>query len=152
MGSDNHYPEEAPTHYVTVDGFWIDRYAVTNKQFRQFVEETDYVTVAERPLNPEDYPDALPELLVPGSAVFEKKSNPVDLRNPGNWWAYTPGASWRRPQGAGSSLKGLADHPVVHVAYEDAEAYAKWAGQQLPTEAQWEFAARGGLEGAGFGG
>ncbi len=150
MGSDKHYEEEGPTHDVTVTGFWIDRYPVTNKQFRRFVEETGYVTVAERQPSSEDYPDALPELLVPGSAVFEKKSHPVDLSNPGNWWAYTPGACWRRPQGPGSSLKGLANHPVVHIAYEDAEAYVKWAGKQLPTEAQWEFAARGGFDGADF--
>lgn len=146
MGSDAHYPEEAPAHAVTVDGFWMDRYTVTNAQFQRFVEETDYVTVAERPLNPQDYPDALPELLVPGSAVFQQPPHRVDLRNPLNWWAYVPGANWQHPEGPGSSLKGRWKHPVVHVAFEDAEAYATWAGKALPTEAQWERAARGGLE------
>ncbi len=150
MGSDNHYPEEGPTHYVTVDGFWMDKYTVTNKQFRRFVEETGYVTVAERQPSLDDYPDALPELLVPGSAVFQRPRQPVDLRNPGNWWTYTPGACWRQPQGTSSNLRGRADHPVVHVAHEDVEAYAKWACKELPTEAQWEFAARGGLEGKAY--
>src|SRR6266568_8873417 len=148
MGSDHHYPEEGPTHHVTVDGFWMDLYTVTNADFHRFVEATDYVTVAERPLNPQDYPGALPELLVPGSAVFQKPPHRVDLRNPGNWWAYIPGANWQNPEGPKSSLKGRMKHPVVHIAYEDAEAYAAWAGKSLPTEAQWEFAARGGLEGA----
>ncbi len=150
MGSDHHYPEEAPAHMVTVDGFWIDAYAVTNAQFQHFVEETAYVTVAERMPNPQDYPEALPELLVPGSAVFHQPPQRVDLRNPGNWWAYVPGANWQNPEGRGSSLKGRGQHPVVHVAYEDAEAYAAWAGKSLPTEAQWERAARGGLEGAAY--
>jgi len=148
MGSNQHYPEEGPTHHVTVDGFWMDLYTVTNTDFQRFVEATDYVTVAERPLNPQDYPGALPELLVPGSAVFQKPPHRVDLRNPGNWWAYIPGANWQNPEGPKSSLKGRMKHPVVHIAYEDAEAYAAWAGKSLPTEAQWEFAARGGLEGA----
>jgi sulfatase modifying factor 1 len=146
MGSDSHYPEEAPAHDVTVDGFWMDTYTVTNAQFRHFIEETNYVTVAERPPNAQDYPDALPELLVPGSAVFQKPPHRVDLRNPGNWWAYVPGANWQHPEGPGSSLKGRQEHPVVHVAFEDAEAYARWAGKVLPTEAQWERAARAGLE------
>ena len=146
MGSDHHYPEEAPTHQVSVDGFWIDGITVTNKQFRRFVEEASYVTVAERQPSLEDYPDALPELLVPGSAVFQKPSRQVGLGNPGNWWVYVPGANWRHPEGPNSSLRGRADHPVVHVTYEDVEAYATYAGKELPTEAQWEFAARGGLE------
>jgi formylglycine-generating enzyme len=147
MGSNDHYPEEAPTRRVTVTGFWMDKYAVTNKQFQRFVKATKYVTVAERSPNPEDYPGALPELLVPASLVFEQPAYPVDL-NFCNWWNYVPGANWRNPEGPGSSIKGRENYPVVHIAYEDAEAYAKWAGKALPTEAQWEFAARGGLESA----
>jgi formylglycine-generating enzyme required for sulfatase activity len=120
MGSDHHYPEEAPAHLVDVSGFWMDQYTVTNRQFQQFVKESDYVTVAERPLNPRDYPGALPELLVPGSLVFHKPAQRVDLRYVENWWAYVPGANWRHPEGQGSTLIGREDHPVVHVAYEDA--------------------------------
>jgi formylglycine-generating enzyme required for sulfatase activity len=148
MGSDRHYPEEAPTHNVTVGGFWINRYTVTNADFMRFVDATAYVTVAERPANPEDYPGTIQEMLVPSSVVFKKASGPVDLRNRYNWWTYVAGADWRHPQGPQSSIYTLMNHPVVHVAFEDAEAYAKWAGQELPTEAEWEFAARGGLEGA----
>jgi formylglycine-generating enzyme required for sulfatase activity len=150
MGSDHHYPEEAPVHEVAVDGFWMDLYPVTNLEFKRFVEATKYVTLAERPPNPADFPGAPPENLVPGSMVFRKTSGPVDLRDYRNWWAWMPGASWRRPNGPGSSLQGLARHPVVHVAYEDTEAYARWSGKELPTEAEWEFAARGGLDGAAF--
>jgi formylglycine-generating enzyme required for sulfatase activity len=150
MGSDRHYPEEAPAHRVAVDGFWMDRHAVTNKEFRRFVDETGYVTFAEKPANAADYPGAKPELLVPSSVMFRKASGPVDLRNPYNWWTYVAGADWRHPRGPGSSLQGLWDHPVVHVAFEDAEAYARWAGKALPTEAEWEFAARGGLDGAEY--
>lgn len=150
MGSNDHYPEEAPTHQVTVDGFWIDQFAVTNVQFSRFVEETNYVTSAERPPRTEDYPGARPELLVPASIVFSKPAFRVDLKNHYNWWSYVPNANWRRPLGPSSSLKGLAKHPVVHIAYEDAEAYCQWADKELPTEAEWEFAARGGLEGAEF--
>lgn len=146
MGSDHHYPEEAPAHQVTVSGFWMDRFTVTNAQFAHFVEVTGYVTVAERPLNPADYPGALPELLVPGSLVFQKPLRPVHLRDLSQWWDYVPGACWRHPEGPGSSLMGRKDHPVVHVAFEDAEAYAAWAGKTLPTEAEWERAARGGLD------
>lgn len=148
MGSDRHYPEEAPAHHVSVDGFWMDRYPVTNAQFRRFVSATGCVTVAERPLDARLYPDAAPEALVPGSLVFRKTSGPVDLRDYRNWWAFVPGAQWRCPAGPGSSISGKAQYPVVHIAYEDAEAYAAWAGKTLPTEAEWEFAARGGLEGA----
>jgi formylglycine-generating enzyme required for sulfatase activity len=150
MGSDQHYPEEAPVHEVAVDGFWMDRDAVTNLEFKRFVEATRYVTLAERPPNPADFPGAPPENLVPGSMVFQKTKVPVDLRDYRNWWAWMPGASWRHPRGPESSLRGLAQHPVVHVAYEDAEAYARWSRRELPTEAEWEFAARGGLDGATF--
>src|SRR5262245_55151804 len=150
MGSDRHYPEEAPAHKVKVSGFWMSRHAVTNAEFSRFVDETGYVTLAERPANPAAYPGAKPELLVPSSVVFIKTSGPVDLRNPYNWWTYVAGADWRHPRGPGTSIDGLADHPVVHVAFEDAEAYAAWARQSLPTEAEWEFAARGGLEAAEF--
>ena len=150
MGSEEFYPEERPIHEVAVSGFWMDRCAVTNEQFALFVEATGYVTIAERPLNPEEFPGAPVENLVPGSMVFHKTRRPVDLRNYANWWTWTPGASWQHPGGPHSSLKGLEQHPVVHIAYEDAEAYARWVGKELPTEAEWEFAARGGLEGARF--
>jgi formylglycine-generating enzyme len=150
MGSDRHYPEEAPAHKVAVDGFWMDTHAVTNAEFHRFVEATGYVTLAERPANPESYPGAKPEMLVPSSIVFEKTAGPVDLGNRYNWWIYVAGASWLHPRGPGSSLDGLWKHPVVHVALEDVEAYARWLGKELPTEAEWEFAARGGLEGAEF--
>ena len=150
MGSDEHYPEEAPVHRVRVDAFAIDRFAVTNRRFAAFVEETGYVTVAERPLDPADFPGAPAENLQPGSLVFTMTPGPVDLRHLNQWWTWTPGASWRQPEGPRSTLEGRDDHPVVHVAYEDAEAYAAWAGLELPTEAEWELAARGGLDGAAY--
>jgi formylglycine-generating enzyme required for sulfatase activity len=150
MGSDAYYEEEAPVHTVSVDGFWMDRCLVTNRQFDEFVSATGYVTVAERPLDPADFPGAPPESLVPGSMVFTGTPGPVDLRHLSQWWCWTPAASWRHPEGPGSSIRRRPDHPVVHVAYEDAEAYAAWAGKELPTEAEWERAARGGLEGAAF--
>jgi formylglycine-generating enzyme len=150
MGSADHYPEEAPSHTATVQAFWIDRYQVTNRQFAAFVEATGYVTVAERPLDPGDFPGAPAENLMPGSLVFTMTRGPVDLRHLDQWWRWTPGASWRQPEGPGRSNAGREDHPVVHVAYEDAEAFATWASTRLPTEAEWERAARGGLEGASF--
>jgi formylglycine-generating enzyme len=150
MGSDAHYPEEAPAHPVTVGGFWIDRHPVTNHEYAAFVEATGYVTVAERPLDPADFPGAPVENLVPGSLVFTRTRGPVDLRHLSQWWTWTPGAFWRAPEGPGSSLTGREHHPVVHVAFEDAERYAGWAGKALPTEAQWELAARGGLDGASY--
>ena len=150
MGSDRHEPEEAPSHRVAVDGFWIQRHQVTNEQFRDFVDATGYVTVAERPLDPADFPGAPAENLQPGSMVFTPTRGPVDLRDLSQWWRWQPGANWRRPEGPGSNLKRRWDHPVVHVAYEDAVAYADWAGRSLPTEAEWERAARGNLEGAAF--
>jgi formylglycine-generating enzyme len=150
MGSDRHYADERPAHTVEVDGFWMDRYAVTNRQFARFVRETGYVTTAERPPRAEDYPGAAAELLVPGSAVFVQPSGPVDLGDCLSWWSYVPGACWRAPEGPGSDVAGRQEHPVVHVTYDDVAAYAAWAGKAIPTEAEWERAARGGLEGAEF--
>jgi formylglycine-generating enzyme len=150
MGSDAHYAEEAPARPVAVDGFWIDRHQVTNRRFAAFVDDTGYATVAERQLDPAAFPGAPAENLVPGSLVFTRTRGPVDLRHMSQWWAWTPGACWRHPEGPGSSLAGREEHPVVHVAYEDAAAYAAWAGAELPTEAEWELAARGGLDGSAY--
>jgi formylglycine-generating enzyme required for sulfatase activity len=150
MGDDNAYPEEAPAHPVSISGFWIDVFAVTNADFAAFVEATRYLTLAERPLDPSAYPGADPASQVPGSAVFFMPSGRVDMRDVRSRWAYVAGANWRHPEGPGSTIEGREDHPVVHIAFEDAEAYAAWACKALPTEAEWEFAARGGLDGSQF--
>lgn len=150
MGSDAAYPEEGPVRTVEVDGFWIDATPVTNAQFRRFVDATGHVTVAEITPRAEDYPGALPHMLYAGSLAFKKTSGPVDTRDWSQWWEFRKGADWRHPYGPESSLKDLDKHPVVHVAFADALAYAEWAGKSLPTEAEWEYAARGGLDGATF--
>jgi formylglycine-generating enzyme required for sulfatase activity len=150
MGSARHYPEEAPPRVEKVGGFWMDRWPVTNAQFRAFIGATGHVTLAETAPDPAQYPGADPSLLVPASVVFVKPTQRVDLRNHFNWWSYVPGADWRHPYGPESSIDGLDDHPVVHVGFDDAAAYARWAGKELPNEVEWEFAARGGLEGAEY--
>jgi len=150
MGSDHHYPEEAPSHRVCVDGFWIDRTPVTVGQFKQFVSVTGHVTEAEIVPDPKDYPGALQEMLFAGSLVFSPLPHITDLTDWSQWWSFVRGANWRHPYGPGSNIKGLDDHPVVHISYSDAAAYARWAGKDLPTEAEWEFAARGGLDGEEF--
>jgi formylglycine-generating enzyme required for sulfatase activity len=150
MGSDRHYAEEAPVRWVEVDDFWIDTHPVTNREFARFVRDTGWVTVAEQAPDPAQYPGALPDLLAPGSLVFFPTDGPVPLHDIHAWWAYTLGADWRRPTGPDSSLNGLLDHPVVHVAWADVEAYARWSGKDLPTEAEYEYAARGGLDGAEY--
>jgi sulfatase modifying factor 1 len=150
MGSDAHHAEEAPSRRVSVDGFWIGTRSVTNRDYGTFARETGYVTVAERPLDPAAFPGAPAQNLVPGSLVFRRTRGPVDLRRMANWWAWTPGASWRHPEGPGSTVMRRMEHPVVHIAFEDAQAYAEWSGAALPSEAEWELASRGGLDGARY--
>jgi sulfatase modifying factor 1 len=150
MGSNEHYPEEAPAHAVTVSGFWIDRSQVTNAAFRRFVKATGYVTVAERVPDAAMYPGALPEMLVAGSVVFKQPPGRVPMNTHYNWWDWMPSADWRHPEGPGSTLNGRERHPVLHVAWEDINAYAEWAGKAIPTEAEWEYAARGGHDGWPF--
>jgi sulfatase modifying factor 1 len=150
MGSAEFYPDEAPIRRLSVDGFWIDPHQVTNAEFARFVDATGYVTEAEIAPDPSMYPGAHPEDLVPGALVFTMPPGPVHLGDFTQWWRWTHGADWRHPTGPDSSIDGLLDHPVVHVSYGDAAAYCEWAGTALPIEAEWEFAARGGLDGARF--
>jgi formylglycine-generating enzyme required for sulfatase activity len=150
MGSNDHYPEESPVRDVSVSGFWMDEHPVTNLEFTRFIKDTGHVTFAEQAPEPEQYPGALPEMLFAGSIVFKKSAGPVDLQNPYTWWEWRKGADWRHPEGPDSSLHGRERHPVVHVTFADAEAYARWAGKELAAEAEWEFAARGGHGGAEF--
>jgi formylglycine-generating enzyme required for sulfatase activity len=150
MGSNDHYPEEAPAHRVHVDGFWIDRFTVTNAQFAEFVADTGHVTVAEKPPDPALYPDADPSLMEPASVVFTPPSRPVSLSDHMAWWSLVPGADWRHPRGPGSDLVRLDAHPVVHVAWADVAAYADWVRKSLPTESEWEYASRGGGRGTEY--
>jgi sulfatase modifying factor 1 len=150
MGSDRHYPEEAPVHRVSVDGFWIDKTPVTNRQFKKFVRATGHVTFAELVPDATDYPGALPHMLYAGSLVFAPPARVTNLQDWSQWWTLQQGANWRRPAGPKSNINTMDNHPVVHIAYRDAEAYANWAGKELPTEAEWEFAARGGLDRAEY--
>jgi sulfatase modifying factor 1 len=146
MGSN----DAGPIHRVRVDGFWMDETAVTNEQFAKFVRSTSYVTIAERAPTREEFPTVPAKNLVAGSVVFAPTNHEVPLNNPYRWWNYVPGANWRHPLGPQSNLKGKEKYPVLHIAYPDAEAYAKWAQKRLPTEAEFEFAARGGLSGKSY--
>lgn len=150
MGDARFYPEERPLREERVESFWMDRHPVTNQQFSRFIAATGYVTIAEQRPDPALHPGALPENLVAGSMVFVPTSGPVGLANHAQWWAWTPGADWRHPHGPHTGIDGLAHHPVVQVALADIEAYCAWAEVALPTEAEWEYAARGGREGAIF--
>lgn len=155
MGTNDGHWNASPAHAVRMDGFWIDTHEVTNAQFAAFVEATGYVTVAERPIDPMDIPEHMrpgltPEMLVPASMVFTQTAGSVPLDDVSQWWRMVPGADWRHPEGPGSSIDDRMDHPVVNVCWTDAQAYARWAGKSLPTEAQWEYAARGGLRSATF--
>ncbi len=144
MGTDDPaFPDAHPVHKVTLKDFWMDEQEVTNAEFEEFVNATHYVTVAERKLNPEDFPGVPAENLVPGSGVFTPPGQPVALDNPLQWWQYVPGASWQHPSGLQSNITNKQNYPVVQVSYEDAISYATWAGKRLPTEAEWEYAAQG---------
>lgn len=143
MGSKD-FVDAVPVHDVRVNSFYMDEHEVTNAQFAQFVKATGYLTIAERPLDPKEFPNADPSMLIPGSAVFVGSNTATDLKNELQWWDYVPGANWRQPEGAESAIKKRMDHPVTQIAFQDAEAYARWAGKRLPTEAEWEYAAKAG--------